>query len=40
VFNAANSKPNDIIVAGEQGLVELYNGNPKEQLNSLSQAFL
>jgi len=35
VFNAANSTPNDIMVAGKQGLVEFENGNPKEQLNSL-----
>ena len=39
MFNAANSTPNDIMVAGKQGLVELQNGNPKDQLNSLSQVF-
>jgi len=41
VFNAASSTPNDIMVAGKQGLVELENGSPKEQLKlSLSQALL
>ena len=35
VFNVANSTPNDIMVAGERALVELYNGNSKECLNSL-----
>ena len=39
MFNAANSAPNNILVAGKQGLVELQNGNPKDQLNSLSQVF-
>jgi len=34
-FNTANSTPNDIKVAGKKDLVELENGNPKEQLNSL-----
>ena len=38
-FNAANSTPNDIMFAGEQGLVELQNGNPKEQLNSLCHKY-
>ena len=32
MFNAANSSPNDIMVAGKQGLVELENGNPKDSL--------
>jgi len=39
VFNTANSTPNDIMVAGKQGLVELENGNPKDQLNCLCHKY-
>jgi len=39
VFNAANSTPNDIMVAEKQGLVELENGNPKDQLNYLCHKY-
>ena len=35
VFSAAASTPNDIVAAGEQALVDLYCGSPKEGLNSL-----
>ena len=35
VFSAATSTPNDIMAAGEQALLDLYSGNPKEGLNSL-----
>jgi len=35
VFSAAESSPNDIMVAGEEALVDLYNGNPREGLDSL-----
>ena len=35
VFSAATSTTNDIVAAGEQALVDLYSGNPKEGLNSL-----
>ena len=35
VFSAAASTPNDIVAAGEQTLVDLYSGSPKEGLNSL-----
>ena len=35
VFSAATSTPNDIMAAGEQALVDLYSGSPKEGLNSL-----
>ena len=35
VFSAVASTPNDIVAAGEQTLVDLYSGSPKEGLNSL-----
>ena len=35
VFSATTSTPNDIMAAGEQALVDLYSGNPKEGLNPL-----
>ena len=35
VFSAVASTPNDIVAAGEQALVDLYSGSPKEGLNSL-----
>ena len=33
VFSAATSTPNDIMVAGEQAQVDLYSGNPWEELD-------
>ena len=35
VFSTVASTPNDIVAAGEQALVDLYSGSPKEGLNSL-----
>ena len=35
VFSTTTSTPHDIMAAGEQALVDLYSGNPKEGLNSL-----